>query len=261
MGTTKTDSGFTIIESIFFLAISGLLVMAVLSSVTLTIQRQRYTDSMRNFQSFIQQQFTQTLNVVNQRPGDKTCDSTGINDDATTRVGASDCVILGKLFMLRNDSSLINVFNVVGVEPDVPVDTSIATQERDIIRAYNPNFSNFDEDSDYLLPWGARVVGSMKKTGVVATSTSFNYLAILRSPRSGATMTYAYTAGYQNGPNGSIPISTYLTSANENKDLNICVDSQDILTATAALKVSGQGAQDGVQALFDIDKAQECRSI
>lgn len=261
MGTTKTDSGFTIIESIFFLAISGLLVMAVLSSVTLTIQRQRYTDSMRNFQSYMQQQFTQTLNVVNQRPGNKTCDSSGINTDSTTRAGASSCVILGKLFMLRNDSELVNVFNVVGVEPSTPLDTSVATQERDIITAYNPNYSNFDEAGDYRLPWGARVVGSMKKTGVVATSTSFNYLAILRSPRSGATMTYAYTAGYQNGQVGRIPISSYLTSANENKDVNICIDSQDILTATSALRVSGQGAQDGVQALFDIDRAQECRSI
>ena len=69
----KTDSGFTIIEAMLFLAVAGALTVAVLAGSGAAINQQRYKDSVNSFKSLLQQQYSEATNVVNDRDGTQAC--------------------------------------------------------------------------------------------------------------------------------------------------------------------------------------------
>ena len=59
---TKTLTGFTIIEIMIFLAITGLLVVGVLVGTGSTIARQRYNDAVESFAEFLRRQYSFVIN-------------------------------------------------------------------------------------------------------------------------------------------------------------------------------------------------------
>ncbi|MDO4712898.1 MAG: type II secretion system protein [Candidatus Saccharibacteria bacterium] len=84
--------GFTIIEVMLFLAISGSLAVALLIGTSLAIQRQQYRDAVQSFAGFLSDQYAKVLHVENERTA-KTCPLTG---SLETLRGQSDCVIIGR---------------------------------------------------------------------------------------------------------------------------------------------------------------------
>src|SRR5688500_5854731 len=96
----KMHPGFTIIETMLFLGISGLLLVMLLAGTTVTIQRQRYSDSINSTQSLFQRQFNEAMNVTNAREGKELCNASNFivpTDDASAEArGTSDCLVLGK---------------------------------------------------------------------------------------------------------------------------------------------------------------------
>ncbi|MEP6710564.1 MAG: prepilin-type N-terminal cleavage/methylation domain-containing protein, partial [Candidatus Saccharibacteria bacterium] len=57
---TQRHPGFTIIEVMLFLAISGALAVGILIGSNVAITSQRYRDSLNSLQSLLQQQYNQT---------------------------------------------------------------------------------------------------------------------------------------------------------------------------------------------------------
>lgn len=57
----KTKSGFTMVEVMLFLAISGLLLIGVLGGTYRNIATQRYNDSVRSFAEFLRQMYAEVI--------------------------------------------------------------------------------------------------------------------------------------------------------------------------------------------------------
>lgn len=88
------QTGFTIIEVILFLAISGALTVLIFIGAGTAIQRQQYKESVQSFAGFLRTQYSKVINVENNRtPG--TCPISG-GDTSPNNRGQSNCVIVGR---------------------------------------------------------------------------------------------------------------------------------------------------------------------
>ena len=93
--------GFTIIEVVLFLAISGGLAVMLLAGTSAAIQRQQYRDSVESFANFLSTQYSRVISVENDRE-DTTCP---LLPTETTKRGQSSCVIVGRYIVTTDDSS------------------------------------------------------------------------------------------------------------------------------------------------------------
>ena len=67
MQKMRYRSGFTVIEVILVLAISTALAMAILSTITGNIHRQRFLDSYTDLANYLRSAYSSTVNVQNPR--------------------------------------------------------------------------------------------------------------------------------------------------------------------------------------------------
>jgi len=209
-------AGFTIIETMLFLGITGLLVAGLLVGTGTSISIQRYRDSVKELQSTLQQQYSDVSNVSNDNSGDLTC----YGDGSISPKGQSNCVILGKFITATNSHSL-SVKTVIGRIPLKSVsslsDEAIFSEE-----GYNINISTM-ASSTYDIEWGASIVD---KKGI---DTSFSML-ILRSPSSGVIRTFV-------DPSRTIADKDIKNLLNTSpsaltQSANLCIDSNGLFTGT-----------------------------
>jgi prepilin-type N-terminal cleavage/methylation domain-containing protein len=142
--------GFTIIEVMIFLAISGLLLVGVLIGTGTTIARQRYNDAVQSFAEFLRQQYSFVINpqIAPFREFSGSCetaDSSKIFDfaspsqtyltkefllsfydsstppkyvgrqaDATSNRGQSDCVLYGIMITFSEDGRMATRTPLIG---------------------------------------------------------------------------------------------------------------------------------------------------
>lgn len=90
----RQRDGFTIIEVILFLAITGLMVAGMLVGVTLALRQQQYRDTVQSFAHFLKDQYSRVISVENDRPATSTCPISGAKNDGAR--GQSSCVIVGR---------------------------------------------------------------------------------------------------------------------------------------------------------------------
>lgn len=125
--------GFTIIEVMLFLAISGLMMVGLLVGTGATISKQRYNDSVYSLQSKLQAQYSAADSVEDscRSSTDASCApnvsctlsgssvSVKYGTSATTPEprGQSDCLILGRYITTTADGNVIVMRGVVGIKP------------------------------------------------------------------------------------------------------------------------------------------------
>jgi type II secretory pathway pseudopilin PulG len=201
-------SGFTLIEVMLFLAISGLLVASLLTGAGVNINRQRYKDSVDSLESTFQTQYSDLSNVQNLREGNTTCGSTTV---AVPR-GQTDCVIYGKY--LEIDGTSLYTTNVIGTD-------SVDTSSNSIVQIFK-NASLFLDtntaESDSL-QWGTKIAWA--SSGTDANNTAFNRsisAMFLRSPVDGTFYTFVDNNSDKNNLNNVLSIQNYSNSH------VICVD-------------------------------------
>jgi type II secretory pathway pseudopilin PulG len=248
MGTRHQQGagGFTIIEVLLFLGISGLLAVTLLTGWTTMINTQRYKDSNRTLQSFIQQQYGLVYNVENDRAGTGSCTKNGLNDLTITDAGSdkrgqSDCVLMGR-YLYIEDGLVVKVSGIVGTEPD-PNDFNSDDQAIKGYLATKSDISFGLSDNELSIPWQATVVG----TGGDSTPRSWA-IAIVRAPNTGVVHTYS-----QQVPDGTVPsVLDMVTSANET-DVNLCLDAGNPLSGgrMGVLIRAGASAQSAVEVIPD----------
>jgi type II secretory pathway pseudopilin PulG len=194
MGST-TKSGFTVIETMLFLAISAALIVAILVGSGTSINIQRYRDSVTGLQSVLQNQYFQVTNVSNVPPsGALSCNANAqvVVDELSqpTSRGQDDCVILGRFITINSD--VLTVDTVIGNDPSAN-GSILPSYSNDIDELNAYNFSVLPDHADvYNLEWGSQIawpsiINGTKKDNT--TPRSFSML-IIRSPTSGRTYTF-----------------------------------------------------------------------
>lgn len=172
-----TSKGFTIIEVMLFLAITGLLAVLLLVGFNATIDRQRYKEGANSLLTSIQQQYSDAVNIQNTRANGTSC-AAGV---AGTNRGQDNCLVLGRFITVNGGAIKAN--NIVGAPTS---STATAAGDIAILKSYQPRPDGVNAEYTSTLDWGVRAVGAAG-----ATANKQLVIAILRSPESGAVYTFS----------------------------------------------------------------------
>jgi type II secretory pathway pseudopilin PulG len=170
-------AGFTIIETMLFLGITGLLVVGILAGAGASINVQRYHDSVSSVESVVQGLYTSVDDVVNDRTDSMSCPISG--DPSAVPVGQSDCVVLGQFMSISGNDTSIST--VIGYSSTIIPDPS--TPDSVILKSYTLSLLDTSTVKS-ALDWGATI------------KPSFLGILVLRSPSSG--LNYTYTTNNSN---------------------------------------------------------------
>ena len=207
--------GFTIIETMLFLAISAALATVILVSAGAAINIQRYRDATNSLVNFLQGEYNNAINVQNNRSDALSCSSSGIvNTGPGEAKGTSSCTVVGRFLKVSSDAKTITSSTVYS-----SADGSQAQNDKAALIASNLFISNLDTDLSYQLEWETRLV---KAPPANAVFSPLNIL-IVRSPSSGAIRTYIGT-GASDTPSSLVGVSATQT------DTELCVDPSGLFT-------------------------------
>jgi type II secretory pathway pseudopilin PulG len=223
----KTQHGFTVIEVMLFLAVTGILAVGILVGSGVSIGQQRYRDSVNTLKSLIQDQYNETTNVQNSRNQAWTCDSSTIIIESPSGTGesrgTSDCVLLGRFITVDNSGTKLTVSSVAGYR-----DTGAAAAS-DILELqthYKLGISPIDQEEKDV-EWGAQVVEPKTTTPMPVS------ILIVRSPLSGAVMTFI-ADGVTNDLDGLVKVS----NLQQTKDLCINADAGSFVGKRVEVKIN-----------------------
>lgn len=245
------DTGFTIVEVTLFLAISSMLLLGIFAAVSGTLSTTRFSDSSRSLQSFLQKQYDDIVNGLNDRNAQQACSngSVTVNPPSGQQAGASGCLLLGKLIVLPLNSSTLQVYDIIGTEPASP---NYTESDSALIYDYQPTIVTNADTSSYTIPWSATIFGSKRS----ADSTAVDSIAFIRSPRSTQINTYTYKS-----PGGSYSL-TSLVDPNSSTDTNnfnsttngsnFCLKSTGVFNGTSKIVLAGGQGQDAIGLSFTV---------
>src|SRR5680860_466471 len=131
-------NGFTIIETMLFLGISGMLIVGILIGTGTSINVQRYHDSVTSFKSFLQQQYSDVSNIRNESITNPCYGDETQNNPR----GQSDCVVLGR-YITTLDSKSFTVKSVIGY---IPAYSLSPDNDVDALKLYNITISPSTSD-------------------------------------------------------------------------------------------------------------------
>jgi len=225
------EAGFTIIETMLFLGITGLLIIGVLVGAGTSINIQRYRDSVMSFQSILQQQYSEVSNVSNDSESN-TCN--GIPDNLR---GQSNCVILGR-YITTIDSQKLSIKSVIGIIPATPI---ISTNDIDVLNDYAVQIAPNVNSETYDIEWGSSLV---RPGG--DTEMAFSML-VLRAPSSGIVRTFIE-------PDAVIADSDIETLVSQEalmESVKTCVNSNGLFTGvrSAVVVMPNSSSASGIETL------------
>ena len=204
----KGHKGFTIIEVMLFLAVSGALAAGVLGGSSVAINNQRYVDAANSFKAVVQEEFINTTRVANLRDANTnfTCPADPTSE-ARPR-GASDCVIVGRLVSIATSGEMTRS-NIIGVEPTVPT-TPAPANDIEAIKAYQLTIDMLGQETTEM-SWGT----SIRRGGEENQAAS---IIILRAP-SGNVLSLVDTQAITSNDG----LKDYINSANNSQPKTLCV--------------------------------------
>jgi type II secretory pathway pseudopilin PulG len=188
--TTVKVYGFTVIELMLFLGITGVLFTVLMVGVNSNITQQRYRESVLNVSTLLQSQYAEVANAQNERTDSMKCTvvSEGRGSEAIKRITISEqasnssprgqsmpCVLLGRAVQVIDRGASIKISTIVGVEPE-SADTTASISDLEALKRYSPQLTTYN-DRISPVDWGAHLRANRE-----ASSMS---MLILRSPASG----------------------------------------------------------------------------
>ena len=183
----KTETGFTIIETMLFLAISGLLILMIIGGTSASLNASRYRDSVETFKSMLQEQYAALTNIQNARDNSWSCNSAAqsVQSGSGTDIGQSECLLLGKY--LRIAGKDVRIYNVLGLQqPGTPANDIASFKSGHALNV------STTETNTRSLEWGSEIAWA-NAGGVdqVIPRTPRNLsILFLRSPLSGKIYTF-----------------------------------------------------------------------
>lgn len=89
----RDSAGFTIIEVMLFLAVSGLMMVGLMVGTGAAIQGQQYRDAVQSYANFLRDQYSRVITVENDRLTEDVCP---LAEGEISNRGGSNCVIVGR---------------------------------------------------------------------------------------------------------------------------------------------------------------------
>jgi len=187
MSNGKTQVGFTIIETMLFLGVTGLIMSFMLVGVSTQLNQRRYQDASTSLITYMQNQYNLVSNVNNSRPDSEQCTAGQIQPTGGTQsVGMSDCTIVGRLLRSTDAGKKITSVAVVATRdaallPLVRGDTDVKVLRDALLttglspESYEPQWSttivqpapNNDQPSTFSI-----LIVRMPTSGVIHTFVS-----------------------------------------------------------------------------------------
>lgn len=185
----SSQVGFTIVEAILTVAITGLMAVGAMLSVRGVINNQRYNDSINSFRDFLRTQYNNVITT------DIAIRSAGIQNycGSAEQRGRTECYVLGRLLKFEHDK--VSIYGVIsrGNPPE-----GVAPNDEDYFKWAARNLRvvgevNFTGDivtkpnpiEEYRLDWDAK----LKQPN--GSNNPSKFVLIVRSPVSGSVRTYA----------------------------------------------------------------------
>jgi type II secretory pathway pseudopilin PulG len=207
----KSKDGFTIIEVMLFLAISGLMMFGLFAAANSSISNQRYTTAVKSFRDFLQGEYNSVANVQN-TDVDPRC--------GNSPRGASDCSMIGRIVRSSDDGKSF-VSRVVYSELDV---AGIPADERDSdaealkwLRLDELDSSDVDV-RDYTLEWDT-VATKKDGSSDVAKLSIFIYRSPITGQINSIVDDMSNTRSLTDLVNGM---------GSSSSDVRVCVDSNGL---------------------------------
>lgn len=250
--------GFTIIEVVLFLAISGLLLLMMFLGTGSIAARQRFTDTTDNLQVFFQAQYDEVVNGVNVRSSTVSCSSDG---GAATIPGKSQCLLLGKLLTISGAT----VQSSYVISRQDPTNTT-----SDLAKLQTANLEVVPNgQKTYELKWGASIFKATRSTSLPSGSGrgDINSIVFLRVPDSDRIVQFYYqdlSGDVTTGLNGHVTsdAGAYNPAGNDSSpSLVVCVkNDQDFSVGQPRSAVRfGQGLGAGTMTT-DYEPGSLCAS-
>jgi len=180
---SKTKKGFTVIEVMLFLAISGLMMIGIFAASKNGINNQRYSTAVTELQSYFQDQYSAVQNVRNDRPNNTACTPGAVTvGGASTSVGTGQCSVVGRIIVANSSQRLVSypiyaTNDVSKLSAACEDGTNNILSSSCIYAVVNTNNS----DNGYQLAWNT----SMQWPGSGGTAIGALSIAIYRSPANG----------------------------------------------------------------------------
>lgn len=257
MATVNTR-GFTIVETMLFLGISGALFAVLMVGMNNNLIQQRYRESVQNYVSLLQSQYASVANTRIERESNLKCTQDGgrviVNDLGTEGdiPGAPStdpaCVILGKAIQLETRTSGLDTGTVVRIYPVIGIASTgnDAVSDIDAIKSYKPAITDTFSTVSSPVDWGSYLYNA----GSASAGSRASFL-ILRSPSSGLVRVYASNGQLESN------LSDMITEDNAKRQVKNCMDGQRGLLPKQMIVVDAKIAgQNGVRIT---DDAPECQ--
>ncbi|MDR0591318.1 MAG: hypothetical protein LBG75_02035 [Candidatus Nomurabacteria bacterium] len=230
---------FTIVEVILFLAVTGLLFVALLGGTAASVRNQRYNDSVATFKNAMQEQYSLVSNVQNSRDLDQRiiCEE---KDGAmvpapngTAAPGMSNCLIYGRVVEFTNGGYDYRAANVIGLDIKTiesnELNGKTEKQIFDRVKVSIETANGVPVLETKQLEWGAHLRKPSSEDAAVGG------LLILRSPRSGSVWTFNFETARDESKNTLV--SSLNSSTSTKRDL--CVASPDSSAGSVRAVVIG----------------------
>lgn len=242
----EKQRGFTIIEVSLFLSLSALLLATLIFGMQRMVSQARFEDSVNSLTSFIQSQYEEARSGINPRSvGDIDAACNGAVGVASAP-GTSNCLLIGKVLHFNQDSSDVRTsYAIATTVPDSSLSDQAALEASNLIE---PDVGQ----QTYEIQWGAEfTMGRLLNppTGLPATASEVDTIAILRSPVSSQVLVYLYKDSAQPlsqkiaGPTGAgagvlNQQGVFVIESMEAYSLRnagICIDAGNISTAVHSI--------------------------
>ena len=289
----RMRGGFTIIEVVLFVGISGFLIVGLMVGTSSTIARHRYDDSVQDMAEFFRSEYSAVVNPENIREigsiidrsecsigGETSVSGTDDDSDGSHR-GRSACLLYGRLITMGEDSnnsdSIIRSYDVIGRELSENEISEISGIEDALTKASLKLFTKDSASSSSACAY--RIVGEHQyrpQWEAVAQTTSSGgtplraSVLIVRSPVDGSihtlfnnnvikvqdAMTGSCTASSVNSLLNREVIAEFATRSRQS-DLDICVGSDDIMALSGNrrrnIRISKKGYNSSAVAIIEQD--------
>ena len=219
--------GFTIIEVILFLGVTGLLMLGVFVGVWGSITQQRYKDAVMSFQEALRQTYGDVVATQNNRQATASGDCVG-------NTGTSTCIMLGRYLHVSSQNtagdgpSVITASDVIGTVPS----SAAATGYINILRSYQPRVINNTNRKTSQMQWQTQL-----RWPNGDRSNGFSML-VIRSPETGQLHTFIWRGNVVT-PNTTNLTSVGIVAANETNMANrtVCVDTNGMSVPPMGVRI------------------------
>ena len=219
MGHTSR-AGFTILETMLFLGITGLLIIVLVSGAGVGINVQRYRDATESFKSLIQQQFADLSSVENGRASNKSCGLsaqpvTGANNTAP---GQSDCMIVGRYLRIEDEN--ISIYDVTAYENSRPLLVGANDITTMVSSSYTYN-TPVTPDQQKKMDWGTHL-------NVPPANDTRLGILVIRSPYTGEIYSFTSTTVPADGSVNNVALKAMMSAAGNRTARVACVVSDGL---------------------------------